>query len=197
MVRRWLEGQGFRVETEYLIDELGRPAAQHYPDRSEAEKHVLAWVRAYPRGVSMEDLKQGLADKVPGKELQGAVARLVETSEVEKRQARLFMGLITSSGVPVLPCPIRPDLYAFRGKTQVERWTVECKGTTGDIAHGIGQAYLYSKVSNRAFLAIPSDWPKLYAQGQKEHVWGVLRRLAGEQGFGLLRVGADGSVIAT
>lgn len=194
-VEKWLEGQGFTVEKEFLIDESGRPGPLKRPDLAEPEKHVMAWARAHARGgVTPVDLEKGLSDLVPRDRLRESVDHLVKLGEVEVRRGRLHPGPFPRSGSFVLPCPVRPDLYGLRGKDRIERWTVECKGSRGDIAHGIGQAHLYGKVSERAHLALPSDWPPIYDGKAKAEPWAVLRQVALSLNFGLLQVDAKGTV---
>lgn len=194
-VSKWLSGQGFTVREEFLLDETGRPAVPRRPDLPEAEKYVLGWVRAYRAGVTQDELVKGLSGQVAPDVVQDTVERLVEGGELERRGTRLLMGLGPRSGAFILPSQVRPDLFGFRGGDRIERWSVECKGSRGNVAHGIGQTYLYAKATDRAFLAIPSDWPPIYpTPKRKEPSWAALRRAAQELGFNLLRVGPNGTV---
>jgi len=194
-VKKWLENQGFNVSEEFLIDESGRPGLLRRPDLAEPEKHVMSWARAHARGgVTLADLEKGLSDLVSRDRLREAVDHLVKLGEVEVRQGRLHPGPFPRGGSFVIPCPVRPDLYGVRGKDRTERWAIETKGTRGDIPHGIGQAHLYAKVSERAYLALPAEWPPIYEGKQKEEPWAVLRQIARGLNFSLLRVDADGAV---
>ncbi len=194
-VKGWLEGQGFRVYEELPIDESGRPGPAKRPDLSDPEKHVASWARAHAvNGVSLIELEKGLADLVPREKLREAVAHLVNLGEVEVRQGRVHLGPFPHGGSFVIPSQIRPDLVGLRGRDTVVKWSVECKGSRGNIAHGLGQAFFASKVNDKSFLAIPTDWPKIYDGPQKAEAWSVLRRLAHDLGFHLLGVQEDGKV---
>lgn len=193
-VRRWLERQEFTVRDEFLLDETGRPATKHRPNQPEAQKRVLGWLRAYPSGVSMVELTKGLSDVVSSEAVREAVQRLAEGEEVFERAGRVVLG-VPPSGSLVVPCPLRPDLWGFRGSERIERWSVECKGSRADIAHGLGQAHLYSRVTDRSFLAVPADWPLLYPADQKRSFWTILSRVANDLGFHMLRVEEDGGVL--
>ncbi len=193
-VGTWLQGQGFRVKSDCLIDETGRLAEKARRAWGEAEKYVLGWVRAYPNGVTLEDVIRGLSGTVESATIRAAAERLLASREIRRRGGLLHPGSVARGGGYVLPCPVRPDLYAVRGENRVERWSVECKPSRMDLTHGIGQAHLYAKVSDRSFLALPDDWPTLYPAEAKRDSWAALNRTAHELGFRVLRVDPEGSV---
>ena len=148
-VTKWLEREGFRVYSEFLIDESGRPAAHRRPDLAEAEKHVFAWVDAHPKGIALVDLGEGLKDLLPRERVREVVDHLVKLWEVSVRQGLLYPGPVLHSGSFVNPCPVRPDLYGIRGKDRIERWAVECKGSRGDVVHSKADKSSWPSISPR------------------------------------------------
>lgn len=202
-VHDFLQVQGFTVEREVLFDETGRPGAPVRKDLLELEKHVLAWFRAYRAGSKPEELYSYLAGRFSREEVRRALDLLVKGGELAWKAGRLVSG-VPRPGPLVLPCPVRLDLYGYRGTERVERWGVECKGSRetregkrrgAEIACGIGQAHLYSRVCDRAFLAIPSEWPRLYEEeSQKSHFRLALLMVAKDLGFSVLVVADDGRV---